>query len=75
MSLQAAFRHYEQVKKSEYGENVRRVEHANNGRPTGGPLYEEKIKTHTKFRKRMNICAANEERKMVQFFDWSKTVL
>ena len=43
-SLQAAFRNYEQVKKSEYGEHVRKVEHANSGRPTGGPLYEEKIK-------------------------------
>ena len=37
--------------------------------PTEGPLYEEKIETRAEFRRRMNICAANEERKRVQLFD------
>ena len=42
---------------------------SNSGRPIEGPLHEEKVKTRAEFRKRMNICAANEERKRVQLFD------
>ena len=37
--------------------------------PTEGPLHDRKIKTRAEFRKRMNICAANEERKRIQHFD------
>ena len=32
-----------------------------NGRPTEGPLHDRKIKTRAEFRKRMKICAANEQ--------------
>ena len=42
---------------------------SDSGRPTEGPLYEEKIKTRAEFRKSMNICAANEERERIQLFD------
>jgi hypothetical protein len=30
-------------------------------RPEAGPLYEDKIRSRTQFRKRMKICAANAE--------------
>ena len=39
------------------------------GRPQEGPLYEEKIRTRAKFRKRLNICAASVERARVQKID------
>ena len=33
------------------------------GRPNYGPVYEHKLKTREEVRKRIRICAANEERK------------
>ena len=40
-----------------------------NGRPKEGPLYDMKIKSRAEFRRRLKICAANEERRRVQHFD------
>ncbi len=38
---------------------------SNGGRPSEAPLYQEKLRSRAEFKKRMNICIANEERKII----------
>ena len=42
---------------------------SSNGRPKEGFLYDAKIRTRAEFRKRLRVCAANNERKRIQHFD------
>ena len=39
------------------------------GRPTSGPVYEQKIKTREEVRKRMRVCEANDQRRKIQQID------
>ena len=39
------------------------------GRPSEGPLYEEKTRSRAEFRRKVNICVANEERRRIQHVD------